>query len=153
MTTAQAIRFVSALVVFTGLIACSQPLTLEQRIISTIREMEAKIENGESRAFMEHIAEDFSGQQEVLTRDQVRAMVILQLHRHKRLQAQLFPIRVAESGEEFATAHFRALVTGGAGWIPESGQVYDFETRWQLVDDEWLLHSARWAPVALEQAL
>jgi hypothetical protein len=144
---------VAAILTVTGLISCSQPLTVEQRVIATIREMEAKIENGESRSFMEHIADDFSGQQEVMTRDQVRAMVIFQLHRHKRLQAQLLPIRVTDLGEGAATAHFRALVTGGAGWIPESGQVYDFETRWGLVGGDWLLQSAAWSPVALEEAL
>ena len=127
-----------------GLASCSQPLTVEQRIIASIREMEAKIETGERRSFMEHIAEDFTGQGGALNRDQVRAIVIFQLNRHQRLQAQLFPIHVAESGENTATATFRALVTGGPNWIPESGQVFDFETHWRLVDDEWYLYKASW---------
>lgn len=136
-----------------GLSACSQPLTVEQRIIATIREMEAKVENGERRPFMEHIAEDFTGQGGALTREQTRAMFIYQLNRHERLQAQLFPIHVTESSENTATADFRALVTGGPNWIPESGQVFDFETHWRLVDDEWYLYAASWTPVALEEAL
>ena len=136
-----------------GLSACSQPLTVEQRIIATIREMEAKVENGERRPFMEHIAEDFTGQGGALTREQTRAMFIYQLNRHERLHAQLFPIHVTESSENTATADFRALVTGGPNWIPESGQVFDFETHWRLVDDEWYLYAASWTPVALEEAL
>jgi len=136
-----------------GLSACSQPLTVEQRIIATIREMEAKVEAGERRPFMEHIAEDFAGQGGALTREQTRAMFIYQLNRHERLQAQLFPIHVTESSENTATADFRALVTGGPSWIPESGQVFDFETHWRLVDDEWYLYAASWTPVALEEAL
>ena len=137
----------------TGLSACNQPLTVEQRIIATIREMEAKVEAGERRPFMEHIAEDFAGQGGALTREQTRAMFIYQLNRHQRLQAQLFPIHVTESSENTATADFRALVTGGPSWIPESGQVFDFETHWRLVDDEWYLYAASWTPVALEEAL
>jgi hypothetical protein len=129
-----------------GLASCSQPLTVEQRIIASIREMEAKIEAGERRSFMQHIAEDFTGQGGVLTRDQLHAMVIFQLNRHQRLQAQLFPIHVTETNGNTATATFRALVTGGPNWIPDSGQLFDFETHWRLVDDEWYLYAASWTP-------
>jgi len=132
---------------------CNQPLTVEQRVIATIRDMEARIEAGERRAFMAHIADDFKGQHEAMTRDQVRAMVLFQLNRHKSLQAQLFPIRVTDLGDQKASAVFRALVTGGPNWIPESGQVFDFDTQWRMVDDEWMLTSASWTPVALDEAL
>ena len=115
-----------AFLLLAGLSACNQPLTVEQRIIATIREMEAKVEEGERRPFMEHIAEDFTGQGGAVTRYQARAMFIYQLNRHERLQAQLFPIHVTESSENTAIAVFRALVTGGPNWIPESGQVFDF---------------------------
>jgi len=137
----------------TGLSACSQPLTVEQRIIAVIREMEAKVEGGERRPFMEHIAEDFTGQDGAMTREQTRTLFIYQLNRHKRLQAQLFPIHVKHTSENTATADFNALVTGGPNWLPESGQVFDFETHWRLVNDEWLIYSANWTPVPLEEAL
>jgi hypothetical protein len=141
------------MLVVTLLAACNKPLTVEQQIIATIRDMEATLEAGERRAFMEHIADDFTGQQGAMTRDQVKAMVLFQLNRHKRLQAQLFPIRVKELGTHSASAVFRALVTGGPNWIPENGQVVDFDTQWVLTDDGWMLESASWTPVALEAAL
>jgi hypothetical protein len=147
------VRLPFLLLLLAGLCACSQPLTLEQQIIATIREMEAKMEAGERRRFLGHISEDFTGQDGAMTREQVRALVVFQLNRHKSLQAQLFPIHVAESGEDTATADFRALVTGGPNWIPENGQVYDFETHWRLVDDEWYLYAANWTPVALDEVL
>jgi hypothetical protein len=34
----------------------------------------------------------------------------------------------AEQGEGEATAKFRALVTGGESWIPENGQLFEFDT-------------------------
>jgi hypothetical protein len=135
------------------LFACSQPMTVEQQVIATIRKMEEKIEAGERRRFLEHIAADFTGQNGAMSREQVRALVVLQLNRHKRLQAQLFPIHVRETGENSATARFRALVTGGPSWIPESGQVYDFETSWRQEEGDWLLQAANWSPVALDDAL
>jgi len=130
--------------------ACGQQLTVEQRVIATIRDMEARIEAGERRAFLAHIADDFSGQHGAMTREQARAMVIFQLNRYKQLQVQLFPIRVAEQGDARATARFRALVTGGPGWIPEQGQLFEFETGWRLDGDEWMLVSASWKPVGSE---
>ncbi|MEE8495217.1 MAG: hypothetical protein V3S21_01965, partial [Xanthomonadales bacterium] len=48
--------------------ACSPPLTVSQQIIATIREMEARIENGEPRQFTKHVSEDFSGQNGQLNR-------------------------------------------------------------------------------------
>jgi len=141
------------LLLLAALTACDKPLTVEQRVIATIRDMEARIEAGERRAFMAHVSADFTGQREAMTRDQVNAMVLYQLNRHKRLQAQLFPIRVNETAPGRASATFRALITGGPGWIPENGQVVDFDTRWIRVDDEWLLQSANWTPVELDQAL
>ena len=147
------VLFLLPVLLWAGLTACSPQLTTEQRIIATIRAMEAKIEEGERRSFMQYFAEDFSGQNGAMNRAQVRSMVIFQLNRHKRLHAQLFPIQVLESGETEATANFSALVTGGPNWIPERGQVFDFETHWRLVDDTWYLHAADWTPVGLEDAL
>lgn len=142
-----------ALLLMPGLFSCSQPLTVEQQIIAVIREMEARIEAGERRPFMRHVADDFNGQNGRLGRDELRLLVIRQLNQYERLHAQLFPIHVSESGEKSAEASFRALITGGPGLIPESGQVYDFETHWLKQGDKWLLLRASWTPVALDEAI
>jgi len=136
-----------------ALAACSQPLTVEQRVIAAIRDMEAKIEAGERREFMQRVAPDFVAQDGRMNRDQAHALVVFQLRRYERLQAQLFPIRVTETGPDTATAEFRALVTGGPGWIPESGQVYDFSTAWRQDGGDWLLVRADWSPVPFDEAL
>jgi len=133
--------------------ACSPPLTVSQQVIAAIREMETRIENGERRQFIKHVSEDFSGQNGQLNRQQLMGLVIYQLNRHQRLHAQLFPISVNETGEQTASAKFRALITGGRGWIPDQGQVYDFETLWRYQDGEWKLTSANWNPVPLDEIL
>ena len=133
--------------------ACGQQLTVEQQIIATIREMQARIEAGERRPFMAYIADDFSGQSGSMNREQLRALMIMQLNRYQRLQGQLFPIRVEDTGDGTASAHFRALVTGGPNWIPESGQVFEFDTRWRKDGSDWLLTAADWDPVPLEEVL
>lgn len=135
------------------LAACSQALTVEQQVIHTIREMETKIEDGHRRAFLEHLAEDFSAQDGRMNREQVRALVVFQLQRYEQLQGQLFPISVIETGPDTAAANFRALVTGGPHWIPDAGQVYDFATKWRLEDGGWMLVAANWKPVPLDEVL
>lgn len=136
-----------------GSASCSKPLTVEQQVIAVIREMETRIEDGERRPFMSHVSDDFSGQNGRLTHDELRAFVLLQLNRHQRLHAQLFPIRVTTDSEESAKATFRALITGGPGWLPDRGQVYDFETQWRKQSGDWMLHSANWTPVPLDKVL
>ena len=136
-----------------GLLACSKPLTVEQQIIAVIREMETRIENAERRPFMSHVAVNFNGQNGLLNRDELQRFVLLQLNKHQRLHAQLMPIHVSETGENTASASFRALITGGPNWIPDSGQIHDFETHWVRQDDEWMLLGANWTPTALEKAL
>ncbi len=89
--------------------ACSPPLTVSQQVIAAIREMETRIEDGERRQFIKHVSEDFSGQNGQLNRQQLMGLVIYQLNRHQRLHAQLFPISVNETGEQTASANFRAL--------------------------------------------
>ncbi len=133
--------------------ACSEHLTVEQQVIVTIREMEQMVEAGERRPFMEFLSPDFTAQDGAMNREQVRALFVYQLNRHKRLRAQLFPVSVVETGENRAAANFRALVTGGPGWVPESGQLFEFDTTWERVDGDWLLKSANWDPVRLEDAL
>jgi hypothetical protein len=133
--------------------ACSPALSVEQQIIGLIRDMEASIEAGERRPFMAHVAAEFVGQNGAMTRDQLNALVLFQLHRQQRLHVQLFPIQVTAGKPGVAEAHFRALLTGGRGWLPDRGQVYDIATRWQLRNDEWMLIGAHWQPVDAEDML
>lgn len=142
------------LLVLVGLLAaCSPPLTVEQKVIGVIRDMEARIEAGERRPFMANVALDFNGQDGITTRDQLNAMVLYQLNRHQRVQAQFFPIHVTPTGTGLAEANFGVLLTGGQGWLPDSGQMYQITTRWQEQDGKWLLHSARWKAVSIESVL
>jgi hypothetical protein len=136
-----------------ALFSCAKPLSVEQQVIATILEMKEHIEAGERLAFLGYVSEDFSGQHGAMNRDQLRGYVILQLNRYKKLRGKLFPIEVEDQGDGQATAWFRALVTGGPGWLPESGQVFEFETHWRQDGDEWLVTAANWEPIGLEDAL
>ena len=146
-TTAVSMRLLIGALLIVSISACNPPLTVSQQVIAAIREMETSIENGERRPFIKHVAKDFSGQNGQLNRMELQRLVIFQLNRHQRLNAQLFPISVTETGENTASASFRALITGGPGWIPDQGQLYDFVTSWRFESGDWKLASADWEPI------
>ncbi len=126
---------------------CSSEVTLEQQIIATIRNMEAHIEAGERREFMDFVAKDFYGQGGEFKHDQLNAMLLYQLRRHKRVHAQILPITVQAAGVDEAEARFQILLTGGEGWMPDTGQLYEVTSLWQMQEGEWRLRSAQWRPV------
>lgn len=138
-------------VVFVGLLlgACSDKLSVEQQIIATLRNMEYAAEEGDHFEFIAYVSDTFGGQQGSMDRRDFHRFMIFQINQNRRLQAQFFPIFVKETGEGQASAHFRILVTGGGGLLPDRGQLFEVETQWSGNDDDWLLESADWKPVDL----
>ena len=131
------------------LAACGDDLTVEQQVIATLRNMEYAAEEGQHLEFMTYVAESFGGQQGSMDRREFHRFMIFQINQNRRLQAQFFPIFVTETGEDTASAHFRILVTGGAGLLPESGQLFEVETSWLRDGGDWDLTEADWEPVHL----
>jgi len=132
-----------------ALVSCGQKLTVEQQVIATLRNMEAAAAVVHHMDFMDYVADDFSARQGAMGRLEFHRFMIFQINQHRRLQAQFFPIYVTETGEDSASAHFKLLVTGGAGLLPDSGQLFEVETEWERDGGDWLLKGADWEPVQL----
>jgi len=130
-------------------VACGEELTVEQQVIATLRNMEYAAEEGRHLDFITHVADSFSGQQGTMDRREFHRFMIFQINQNRRLQAQFFPIFVDETGENLASAHFKILVTGGAGLLPESGQLFEVETQWLREAGAWLLAGADWEAVRI----
>ena len=143
----------STIFVFGLLAACGKELTVEQQVIATVRNMEYAAEEGQHLDFMGYIADTFKGQQGSMDRREFHRFMIFQINQNRRLQAQLFPIYVRETGNETAAADFKVLVTGGAGLLPDSGEFFEVETRWIRDGDDWLLNGADWEAVRLPDNL
>ena len=131
------------------LTACSKELSVEQQIIATLRNMEYAAEEGQHLEFMSYIADSFGAQQGSMDRREFHRFMIFQINQNRRLQAQFFPIYVEDKKEGSASANFRLLVTGGAGLLPESGQLFEVETSWLRDGGDWQLINADWEPVRL----
>ena len=124
--------------------ACADKLGVDQQIIATLRNMEYAAEEGQHFEFMSYLDDSFSGQQGSMDRREFHRFMIFQINQNRRLQAQFFPIYVKETGENQASAHFRLLVTGGGGLLPDRGQLFAVETRWLRVSNDWMLVKADW---------
>ena len=131
------------------LAACSKELSVEQQIIATLRNMEYAAEEGQHLEFMSYIADSFGAQQGSMDRREFHRFMIFQINQNRRLQAQFFPIYVEDQKDGLASAHFRLLVTGGAGLLPESGQLFEVDTSWLRDGGDWQLINANWEPVRL----
>jgi hypothetical protein len=135
------------------LVACSEKLSVDQQIIATLRNMEYAAEEGEHFEFMSYVADSFSGQQGSMDRREFHRFMIFQINQNRRLQAQFLPIYVQETGENQASAHFRILVTGGGGLLPDRGQLFAVETHWLRDGGDWKLIAADWEAVHLPDGL
>jgi hypothetical protein len=137
--------FLAALLV----VACGEELSVDQQIIATIRNMEYAAEEGEHFKFISYVSDSFRAQQGTMDRREFHRFMIFQINQNRRLQAQFFPIYVQETGEDMASAHFRILVTGGGGLLPDRGQLFDVETHWLRDGSDWKLDKADWKAVRL----
>ncbi len=132
------------LLLLPGLIGCSSELSLEQQITAKLRNMEAHIEAGERRDFMSYVSKDFQGQGGEFNYDQLNGLMLVQLRRHKRVHVQILATQIQPAGTDEAAASFQVLLTGGEGWLPDTGQLYQVHSIWQQQDGDWLLQSAHW---------
>jgi hypothetical protein len=128
-----------------GFAACSRD-TPEQAVRKQVETMQAAIDARDAGAVDDLLARDFIGNEGMDRRaaKQLAAAVFL---RHRDVNAKVGPVSVELRGDSDAIARFGVLATGGSGGLlPDSGQVYQVETGWRLVNGEWKLLTASWTP-------
>lgn len=111
----------------------------------SIQQMEAAAVKKDASEFFEHFAEDFSGS-DGLDRDNFRRYVQLIWLQHKDIGVQMGPLDV-KLMEDRATVDFTVALSGGQGFIPDQGRIYQVQTGWRLEGNDWLLISANWKPI------
>ena len=128
-----------------ALVGCGGPPP-EQAVRAQITAMQAAIDAKDAGKVSDLLAEDFVGN-EGMERRAIRQLAAAVFLRHKNVSAKLGPVSVELRGNTDAIARFSVLATGGSGGLlPESGQIYQVETGWRLVDGEWKLLNASWTP-------
>jgi len=135
---------VAVMMLVFGLLSGCSRTEPEQALRSTITTLQSSIERRDGSALEELLADDFIGP-DGLDRNGARRTAQLMFLRYPNVGVSLGPLDV-DLKEEHATVRFSAALTGGVGALPASGQLYDVETGWRLVDGEWRLVNANWKP-------
>ena len=129
------------------LVACGPPAPDEERIRTRIDDMASALADGNVRALMAPLADDFGAETWNMDPRAVRLLVQRELRASNRLRARVFDIDVEVHDHQRATAEFQAVLTGGSGLIPDRRGWYRFRTGWRKDDDEWMLISAAWEEI------
>ena len=117
----------------------------EQALRETMEELRDAVEQRDSSAVEDHLANDFVGPGG-MDRDGAKRLAALTFLRHRDVGVTLGPID-ASVKQDHATVSFTAVLTGGSGRaLPEAARLYDVETGWRLEEGDWHLTSARWTP-------
>lgn len=118
----------------------------EQALRLQVDAMQAAMESRDVGDVTAVLAEDFVGN-DGLDRRGARQLAAAMFLRHRDIAVRFGPVQVDMRGQGDAIARFTALATGGSGGLlPDSGQVFDVETGWRLVDGQWRLLTANWKP-------
>jgi hypothetical protein len=125
--------------------ACARP-SPEQQVRARIVALQSAIDARDAGEVDAMLADDFIGN-DGLDKRQARQLAAAMFLRYRDVSAKLGPASVELRGPSDAVARFGVLATGGSGGLlPDSGQVYDVETGWRVVDGKWMLLSAEWKP-------
>ncbi|MEG2941128.1 MAG: nuclear transport factor 2 family protein [Thermomonas sp.] len=139
-------RFVASMAILGLLLAGCGKDDPEQAVHRQVEAMQAAIDARDAGDIEGLLAEDFVGN-EGMDRRAIRQLAAAVFLRHREVAAKVGPVSVELRGDRDAVARFSVIATGGSGGLlPESGQVYQVETGWRLVDGEWKLLNASWTP-------
>lgn len=141
----QRVMTVATFILLALLAACSKDDPVHA-VRQQVAAMQAAIDARDAGAVEDLLAEDFVGN-DGMDRRAIKQLAAAVFLRHRDVTAKVGPVSVELRGDSDAIARFSVLATGGSGgFLPESGQVYQAETGWRLVDGEWRLLSASWTP-------
>ncbi len=116
----------------------------EQRLRERISTMQAALEERSASAFMDGVADDFTGPGG-MDRAALQQVVRAQVLANASIGVTLGPAEVELQGPR-ATVRFSALATGGNRFLPERAQAWEVTSAWRDEDGGWRLYYAEWKP-------
>ena len=138
-------RIAAALLLVAAMAACARPQP-EEALRQALDGIQAAIEARDAGELSEHLSDDFIGPGG-LDRDGARRLAALHFMRHGDVGVLPGPLDI-ELQDDHARVRFSVVLSGGSGrLLPDSAQAWQVDTGWRLVDGEWRMSSADWAPV------
>lgn len=105
--------------------------------------MAKAMEQHHPEPFLEHVADDFAGNEGRWNTQRMKRFLLGQALRKEPTSIDLENIKVTLY-ESRASAEIVAELSGDARWWPEQGEAYRFDTGWRLENGEWMIIRADW---------
>ena len=115
----------------------------ERELRATIESMMRAIEKRDPAAFLEAMTDDFSRESGAFGKPDAKRTLVAANLRNERIEVSAAVTEVRIQGDR-AYARVRVIATGGAGLLPERGQIWDFETAWRRERGQWKVFNAEW---------
>ncbi len=136
-------KFCAALILFLLVAACAK-VPAADAIRAAIMSMAAAAEKGKGADLIEHVSEDFVGNDGEVDRAGLANLLRAHLLTASSISVRIGRIDVDLDGER-ATARFDADVTDGSGrWIADRRAVLHLTTGWRRERGTWRCYNARW---------
>ena len=140
-------RLTTFLIIFVALFATACTRTSDEDLIKQALDQAIEaVKARQPKKVVEHLAQDFVGQEQMRTED-VRRFMIAQFFRNQKINIVTTGLNITIDNAQQAHASFRVVVTGGMDWIPDRLDYYQVETDWVKQDGDWLIRAAKWKPV------
>ena len=141
------LRLTTFLIIFVALFATACTRTSDEDLIKQALDQAIEaVKARQPKKVVEHLAQDFVGQEQMRTED-VRRFMIAQFFRNQKINIVTTGLNITIDNAQQAHASFRVVVTGGMDWIPDRLDYYQVETDWVKQDGDWLIRAAKWKPV------
>jgi hypothetical protein len=117
----------------------------EERIRAALDSMQKAAETRRPADVLEHVADDFTGNNGDLDRDGLAQMLRMQVLRRDGVGIAMGPIDVVIDDDR-ATARFEMTFSDATGrWLPSGGQTLQVVSGWRREGSRWLCYNATWS--------
>lgn len=115
----------------------------EREIRATVARMAQSVEQRDPSVFLDAVAEDFTRESGAFGKQDARRTLLAAYLRNEKISVSAVVTEVRVEGDR-AYAKVRVIATGGAGLLPERGQIWDFDSAWRRERGQWQVFNAEW---------
>ena len=115
----------------------------ERELRAAVTRMARGIEQHAPADLLDHLADDFTRDSDTFGKRDVQRLLAGVLLRNEKISVTAVVTLLSITGDR-ARTRVRVVATGGAGWLPERGQTWEFDAAWRLEKGKWRVFNAQW---------
>lgn len=115
----------------------------ERELRDTIAAMARAVEGREPGTFLDSVADDFTRESGAFGKQDAKRVLAGIYLRNEKIRLAVVVTDVRIEGDR-ARVRLRVVATGGAGWLPERGQAWEFDSAWRRESGRWKVFNAEW---------